>query len=152
MALGKADTIAQAVTDSLNASSGPLVDLLPADRKHAFESTLEDVARLDSADRLAPIVNVIPRAERITRGSRSTFTHEYDIGVSIQSYCNFSDTERLDELCLLVEQICDHLKDAGPMASASFSKIEINTLFDASQLHERQQFFAMPMITYRTER
>ncbi len=152
MALAKADSLAQAVVDSLNASSGPLLGLLPAARKHAFEATLEEVARLNSADRLAPVINVIPRAERMVRASRTKFTHEYDLGVAIQSYCNFADTDRLDELCLLVEKICDHIKAAGSLASTSFVKIEISSLFDAQQLHERQQFFAMPMITYRIER
>ena len=152
MALSKADTIAQALTDSLNANTGPLVNLLPATRRHAFESTLEEVARIDSADTLAPIVNVIPRAERFTRASRSKWTHEYDMSVSVQCYCNFSDTDRLDELCLLIEAICDYVKDAGAMASASFLKMEITSLFDANTLHERQQFFSMPMFTYRIER
>lgn len=152
MTLCKADAIAQAITDRLNTTGGLLAEKLPATRKHAFEATLEDIARTDSADTLAPIITVFPRAERKTRTSRSGFAHEYDMAIAIQCYCGFGDTDRIDELTQFVGSVCDDLASAGRMANAVFMRLDINSIFDVTQLHERQQFLSIPQFTYRLER
>ena len=148
-AAAKADLIAEAVKDSINA--GPLEDYDPAERKHALEIALEDVQRIQEAGGEFPIVTVFPRAERKARGSRTTWTREYDIAICVQSRCVFGDKERQDELTYLVEQITDHLGTAGTMASCPLVRSEI-VLFDLKQLHELQHFFAVPVFTYRIER
>lgn len=150
MPLSKADTIAEAIKTALNA--GPLSSTLPATRKHAFQRTLEEVARVDEAGATNPIVTVYPVGETKLRTSRLTWQHTYTIGISIQSYCDFTNTTRQDELTLLTESLLDYLATAGAMGGAQFMQLDHDQLFDASQLHERQQFFTSPQLTYRLER
>jgi len=150
MPLSKADTIAEAIKTALNA--GPLVGVVAAVRKHAFQRTLEEVARVDGATASQPIVTVYPVAETKQRTSRVAWQHTYTIGLCVQSYCDFTNTTRLDELALFTEGLLDFLATAGPMASAQFMTLDHDQIFDSSQLHERQQFMTTPNLTYRIER
>lgn len=150
--LAKKDAIAEAIKDSINSATGPLVPWQPAERKHAFEITLEDVARADTAEKEIPITTVFPRAERKIKTSRNSYSHEYDIGICVQCYCPFSDRDRLDVFSRLVEEISDWIGTAGPQANATYMRHEMVSLFDASQLRESQQFVSATVFTYRIER
>lgn len=150
MSLSKADTIAEAIKTALNA--GPLVAQVASVRKHAFKTTLEELARVDESDADEPLVTVYPVGETKTRTSRATWQHIYTIGISVQSYCDFTNTTRLDELTLFTEGLLDFLANAGTMANATFLQLDHDQLFDPSQLHDRQQFFTTPNLTYRLER
>lgn len=146
----KKDAIAEAVKESLIVAG--LVTRARCERKHAFEKKLEDVARIDSGERVPPLVTVCPKAESKVRGARGPWIHLYDIAITIQAYCQFTDLEWQDELSKKVEAIADHISTVREMAGATFMTMSLDALFDLDHLHDNSQYLAMPVFTYRLER
>lgn len=144
--------IAEAITDALNGTGGPCENQRAAVRKHAVKATLEDVARVDDADEDEPIVTVFVRAYSRTRTGRKQWAYLYEIGVCVQSYCLFTDVDRVEELTLFTEQVIDFVSLAGAMADAALLTAEQQPLFDSTQLDASNQFLAIPTFTYRIER
>ena len=150
MSLSAGAAIADAITTAINA--GPLTGITPATRKHAFAKKLEDVAKIGESNPKNPTVTVFVKGYTRQRISRATWAYMYEIGVCVQSYCQFSDTTRAEELNLFVQGIADFLSTAGAMNGAPLMTHELDPLFDSQHLETCQQFHSTPTFTYRLER
>ncbi len=134
--------IADAVATSL--AGGSFSQPLQVQRLDWWQFDLRDITGLDAI--------VLPDAEQLRRASRLQWDHQYDVRVVVQKRIDASQTSEIDGMIQLVEEICDHLRSAGRMASAVLTEIAWSPIFDRRLLAQRRVYQTQIVVTYMMER
>lgn len=135
--------IADAVTLSLNEGSfDPAFD---AYRKYVPVSELSDLATLT--------VTVVPKSVEIVSASRSQDYFDCTIDVGIQQKIDTDDSDAVDALSDLAEQVIDHLRHTNLTdPAASWTGIANDPIFSVDNFDNQRVFTSLISVTYRARR
>jgi len=156
MSTSRADAIAEAVKDELNAPDF-FWDAGLLDWSISFTATRRPMVRRDLGDTDSGdlVVSVIARSEARERDFRRGHKHEHTIGIVVQKGgLNFDSNTEIDPYKLLAEEIGDYFENHSgeAFAGAYLVSQELTPLFDPERAVERRQFEAVINLNFRQER
>jgi hypothetical protein len=137
-------TIAQAVTDELNAAT--LSQPFTAERAYRPAFQLQDMKDLH--------VTVVPRAIEISAFDRGRCREDVQVDIAVQKKVASEEPAELDPLMALVQEIADLLrtKRLTGAPQAIWVKTENEPVYALEHLQEMRQFTSVLTTTYRIAR
>lgn len=141
--------IAEAVKDSLNGASASLSRRVQAERNYSLI-----MSRSDSPLRLV----VLPQSDESINPSATRTPHsQHDYGIQValieggmMGDDGQFDVKKIDDLIFLMQEIKDHLRDAGKMAGATLIGITHSPIYDSEHLQGKgSEFRSAITFTYR---
>ena len=136
--------VADAVVANVNAGS--------FSQEFTAERTYQPVFELPEMQTLH--VSVVPKSILIAAASRSDNFFDCAIDIGVQKKVDADDSDEIDALMGLVEELVDHLrlKRLDALPAAAWLSIENEPVFAPEHLDQQRTFTSVVTVTYRVRR
>jgi hypothetical protein len=94
-------------------------------------------------------VSVMALADQMEVKSRDRHQEDHQVQVGVQKRVDATSVAAVDDLMQLVQEMADHLKDAGPMAGATWMESSNEPKYNPVHLTEHGVFTSVITATYR---
>ena len=94
-------------------------------------------------------VTVVPRGLEMSTASRSLLTSDVQIDVAVQKKLVMGDSNEIDALMDLVQEIAGFVRSTGRFGDAMWIKTENNPIYSPEHLEQLRQFTSVLTLTLR---
>lgn len=110
------------------------------------------VAHTDRAKADTPAVTIVPRGDSWSLQSRGAAQHQYTLLIDVRKAVDIEDSEEINLLVKVVEEICDYLKKRKMAGANAVTAISDPQIYEPEELHTYHLFVSQIEATYTMQR